>query len=165
MGEQDADHGQLAEIKGFKAEGDIGEEVFLRIYDISNGAAKMFSRQLLGFEVDGVWHTAIEMFGNEYFFQNGVLCQPAGKTAFGACVERISLGHSAIDIESLHVFIEDSRQLWTPESYDLFDNNCNNYTNFLANFLLSKNIPSHILELPGRVKDSPFYHMFFNKNK
>lgn len=128
------------------------EEVFLRIYDLSNGAAKVFSETLLGVKIDGVWHTSIEIFGNEYYFQNGLVFQPAGATHYGQHIDRISLGVTTCSKEELHVFFESSRNTWTPESYDLFENNCNNFSNYLSGFLVEKGIPPHILELPGQVR-------------
>lgn len=141
------------------------EEVFLRIYDLSQGTAKVLSERLLGFKVDGVWHTSIEIYGNEYYFQNGLVYQLAGTTYYGRIVERISLGFTDCTKEALEEFFEMSKHTWTPESYDLFENNCNNFSNYLSNFLVEKGIPSHILELPEMVKTSPMFQKFFSSQK
>ncbi|KAI4292275.1 desumoylating isopeptidase 1 [Pancytospora philotis] len=140
------------------------EEVFLRVYDLSRGAAKAMSKTLLGFQVDGVWHTAIEIYGQEYYFQNGLVCQKAGTTHYGECIERLSLGHTNCLKDALDEFFEASRHVWTPAAYDLFENNCNNFSNYLADFLVSKSIPAHILELPELVKKSPLFAQFFGRN-
>lgn len=39
--------------------------------------------------------------------------------------------------------------------YSLLEHNCNNFSDYLAKFLTGKGIPSYILELPQRVKQSP----------
>ncbi|KAI5170073.1 desumoylating isopeptidase 1 [Pancytospora epiphaga] len=137
------------------------EEVFLRVYDLSKGAAKVLSKQLLGFEIDGIWHTSIEIYGNEYYFQNGLMIQTVGTTPYGSFVERISLGHTNCSRASLEEYFELSRNHWTPESYDLFENNCNNFSNYLTDFLLQRSIPSYILELPKKVKESPAFKQLF----
>lgn len=143
----------------------VHQEVFLRVYDLSGGMAKVFSESLIGFKVDGIWHTSIEIFGNEYYFQNGLLVQPAGSTHYGQVVERISLGYTNCSQEELAEFFECSKETWTPATYNLFDNNCNNFSDWLANFLVGTSIPAHILELPEKVKASPFYQRMFGAKK
>lgn len=143
----------------------VKEEVFLRIYDLSQGAARVLSKQMLGFELEGIWHTSIEAYGNEYYFQNGLIIQTAGTTRYGAYVKRISLGHTDCSKMSLEEYFELSRHMWKPESYDLFENNCNNFSNYLADFLVQKGIPSYILELPGLVKQSPAFKQLFGMKK
>lgn len=137
------------------------EEVFLRIYDLSRGMATVMSESILGFKLDGIWHTSIELFGNEYFFQSGLFYQRAGSTHYEPYVERVSLGRTDCSRDTLHEFIELSRSTWTPAAYHLFENNCNNFSDSLAVFLLEKGIPRHILELPEKVKASPFFKNFF----
>ena len=39
-------------------------------------------------------------------------------------------------------------------TYELFQHNCNNFTNELANFLTGKGIPQEILDLPNDVLNS-----------
>lgn len=44
--------------------------VQLYIYDLTNGMAAMMSQMFLGRHIDGVWHTAVVVFGREFFFGN-----------------------------------------------------------------------------------------------
>jgi len=133
------------------------EEVFLRIYDVTQGLAKVLSPQVLGFQIDGVWHTSIEAFGKEYYFQNRLCAQKAGTTPFGRCNERVSMGMTDCSEEELVEFFEASKSMWVPENYHIIENNCNNFTDWLAQFLVNKGIPSHILELPRKLKDTEFF--------
>ncbi len=41
------------------------------------------------------------------------------------------------------------------ETYDLFKNNCNNFTNECANFLTGKGLPEHITGLPNEILNTP----------
>ncbi len=129
-----------------------GNEVFLHIYDISNGMAAAFSKSLLGIQVDGIWHTSIEVFGKEYFYQNGLKQEEVGKSVFGSSKESISLGFTDCTEETFNDFFENSKYTWTSENYDLFENNCNNFSNMVACFLVDKNIPNYILEVPEKIK-------------
>lgn len=46
-----------------------------------------------------------------------------------------------------------------PQSYDLFLNNCNNFTHDLSMFLVGKGIPEHIRALPERFLNTPLGQM------
>ncbi len=58
-------------------------EVRLNIYDLSNGMAKQFSRQLVGKQIDGIYHTGIVIYNKEYYFGGGISWDPPGRTPFG----------------------------------------------------------------------------------
>lgn len=137
------------------------EEVFLRVYDLSNGMAKILSKSLIGVQVDGVWHTSVEAYGNEYFFHGGLVMQKAGTTVFNPCVERVSLGITNCSQEMLEEFFRSCEPNWNENTYDFFDNNCNNFTNWMTNFLVGKDIPQHILDLPKKVKDCEQFRQLF----
>jgi hypothetical protein len=47
-------------------------KVKLFTYDISNGMAKSFSPMFIGKVIEGVWHTSLVVYGNEYFYGGGV---------------------------------------------------------------------------------------------
>ena len=54
------------------------QRVKLLVYDLSRGMASQMSEQFLGQRIDGIWHTGVECFGNEYFFGGGIQCARAG---------------------------------------------------------------------------------------
>ena len=54
------------------------QRVKLLVYDLSRGMASQMSEQFLGQRIDGIWHTGVEVFGNEYFFGGGIQCVRAG---------------------------------------------------------------------------------------
>lgn len=141
-----------------------GVEVFLRIYDLSNGMAKALSQQMIGIQVDGVWHTSIEAYGREYFFHGGLVVQNAGTTMFNPCVERASLGYTNCSLEALDDFFRSCESSWNERTYDFFENNCNNFTNWMANFLVGKDIPRYILDLPKKVKGNEKFRQLFGLN-
>jgi len=54
-----------------------GVPVKLYVYDLSMGMARQFSQAFVGRQFEGIWHTGIVVYGNEYFFGGGLQCMPA----------------------------------------------------------------------------------------
>ncbi|TKA29111.1 hypothetical protein B0A50_03621 [Salinomyces thailandicus] len=134
-------------------------EVELYVYDLTHGMARQMSQQLLGFKIDAVYHTSLVFNGIEYFFGAGVQTCYAGTTHHGQPMEKIRLGTTQLPLETILEYLESLKQIYTPESYDLFAHNCNNFTNDFAMFLIGKGIPDHITSLPRRVLETPFGRM------
>lgn len=134
-------------------------DVSLYVYDLSKGMARAMSQQFLGIQIDAVYHTAIVLNGVEYFFGAGVqTCYP-GSTHHGRPMEIVPLGQTQLPIEVILEYLESLKQIYTPESYDLFAHNCNNFSNDFSMFLVGKGIPEHITSLPETVLQTPFGQM------
>merc|ERR1712123_254632 len=80
-------------------------DVQLYIYDLSQGFAAMMSEPLLGFKLEAIYHTAIIVYGKEYYYGGGIsgtgineLDRP-GTTQLGAPMRRVTLGATEIDQE------------------------------------------------------------------
>ncbi|KAM0700859.1 hypothetical protein Q7P35_012581 [Cladosporium inversicolor] len=134
-------------------------DVKLYVYDLSQGLARSMSKQFLGIQIDAVYHTSLVFNNVEYFFGAGVqTCYP-GASHHGQPMEIIPMGKTDIDLETILDYLESLKQVYTPESYDLFAHNCNNFTHDFAMFLLGVGTPDHITSLPQRVLDTPFGRM------
>ncbi|KAH9834260.1 Desumoylating isopeptidase 1 [Teratosphaeria destructans] len=134
-------------------------EVELYVYDLTHGMARQMSRQFLGIQIDAVYHTSLVFGGIEYFFGAGVQTCYAGQTHHGHPMEKILLGSTNLPLETILEYLESLKQIYTPESYDLFAHNCNNFSNDFAMFLVGRGIPDHITSLPARVLETPFGQM------
>ncbi|EAT76626.2 hypothetical protein SNOG_16047 [Parastagonospora nodorum SN15] len=117
------------------------------------------SRQFLGIQIDAVYHTSIVLDNIEYYFGQGVQTCRAGATHHGQPMEKIKLGRTDLPIEIILEYLESLKEVYTPESYDLFAHNCNNFSNDFAMFLVGKGIPEHITSLPETVLNTPFGQM------
>jgi len=135
-------------------------KVILHVYDLSMGLAKSMSSSLIGKQIDGIWHTGVVVYGLEYFYGGGVQRLPPNQVVqnFGLTpVDTIELGETEMEQEDFHQFLETIQSRYTAETYDLFHNNCNNFSHEVAKFLTgSDQIPSYIIDLPGDVLQTPF---------
>ncbi|KAI0883253.1 P-loop containing nucleoside triphosphate hydrolase protein [Annulohypoxylon maeteangense] len=134
-------------------------DVHLLVYDLSNGLAKQLSFSLLGFQLDAIYHTSIELEGMEYVYDSGINVIKPGTSHLGSPLERIHLGKSELPMEIIVEYLESLKEIYTPQAYDLFRHNCNNFSNDFSTFLVGKGIPDHIANMPQDVLDSPFGRM------
>ncbi|XP_071498139.1 uncharacterized protein [Diadema antillarum] len=134
-----------------------GQDVNLYIYDLTKGLAKQLSQVLLGKQLDGIWHTGIVVYGREYFFGGGGIesCRPCG-TILGQPTQVHRLGTTQV---TYSLFLEYLGELgmsaYCGEKYNLFNHNCNNFSNDVSQFLTGNSIPSYITELPQEVLNTP----------
>ncbi|KAF1815754.1 thioredoxin domain-containing protein [Eremomyces bilateralis CBS 781.70] len=129
-------------------------DVQLYVYDISR-----VSQQFLGTQIDAVYHTSIVLNNVEYYFGQGVQQSYPGTTHHGEPMEVLHLGKTEIPMDVILDYLQSLKQVYTPESYDLLLNNCNNFTHDLSTFLVGKGIPDHITGLPETFMNSPFGYL------
>lgn len=132
------------------------------IYDLSKGMARSLSQAFLGKRIEGVWHTGIVVYGEEFYFggMGGIeACSPGG-TFLGQPDSIVDLGHTQIphDVFLGHLY-DLSQSTFRPSCYHLLDNNCNNFSSELAQFLTGNDIPSNITGLPAEVLSTPLGQM------
>ncbi|KAK5045534.1 hypothetical protein LTR84_009152 [Exophiala bonariae] len=134
-------------------------DVQLYVYDLSQGMARQFSQALTGIQIDAIYHTAIVFNSVEYFFGQGVHRKIPGSTHHGRPMSVVDLGKTELPVDVVEEYVESLEQVYTPESYDLFLHNCNNFTQDLAMFLVGKSIPEEITSLPETFLSTPIGQM------
>ncbi|KAJ5800116.1 uncharacterized protein N7518_002184 [Penicillium psychrosexuale] len=134
-------------------------DVSLYVYDLSKGMARMYSLALTGIQMDAIYHTSIVLNGIEYYFGQGIQTATPGSTHHGQPMEIVKLGTTELPNEVIEEYLGSLATIYTPESYDLFLHNCNNFTQDLAMFLVGKSIPDHIINLPRTFLETPFGQM------
>ncbi|XP_060839127.1 uncharacterized protein LOC132920630 isoform X3 [Rhopalosiphum padi] len=138
--------------------GEAGEEVVLYVYDLTGGMAKSLGQSLLQKNIEGIWHTAIIVFGKEYFFgSNGIsVCDP-GTTALGNPLRTHSLGKTCLPEDVFQEYLRGLEQdTFSADKYNLLRHNCNNFSNEISQFLCGNCIPNYILDLPNEILNTPF---------
>ncbi|KAL0467041.1 thioredoxin [Neurospora intermedia] len=134
-------------------------DVHLLVYDLSRGLAKQMSVGLLGFQLDAVYHTSIQLNGKEYVYDGNIVSIIPGSSHLGRPLEEMYLGKTELPMEVIEEYLDSLREIYTVETYDLWTHNCNNFSNDLATFLLGKGIPDYIVNMPQTVLSSPMGQM------
>ncbi|KAK3299283.1 P-loop containing nucleoside triphosphate hydrolase protein [Chaetomium fimeti] len=132
-------------------------DVHLLVYDLSRGLARQMSLGLLGFQLDAIYHTAIQLNGREYVYDGSIVAIRPGSSHLGQPMQKLHLGTTELPMDVIEEYLDSLREIYT--AYDLWRHNCNNFSNDFATFLLGKGIPSHITNMPQTVLDSPFGQM------
>lgn len=130
-------------------------DVHLLVYDLSQGMARQMSMGLLGFQLDAIYHTSIELDGLEYVYDGNVVAITPGSSHLGQPLQRLHLGKTQLPMDVIQQYLESLREIYTVQAYNLWKHNCNNFSNDLATFLLGTGIPDHILHMPDAVLQSP----------
>ncbi|XP_032913687.1 desumoylating isopeptidase 1 [Catharus ustulatus] len=132
--------------------------VKLYVYDLSKGMARRLSPLMLGKQLDGIWHTSIIVHKDEFFYGSGGIssCAPGG-TLLGPPDTVVDLGNTEVTEEIFLEYLSSlGESMFRGESYNLFEHNCNTFSNEVAQFLTGKKIPSYITDLPSEVLATPF---------
>lgn len=131
---------------------EVSYPVELYVYDLSGGLARQLSASLLGRQIDAVYHTSIVIkysTPREFFFGQGISITSPGGSHHGRPMEVVPLGSTSIDEETWNEILQDLRTRYTPAAYNLMTNNCNNFSDEVANILVGRSIPAHITSLPS----------------
>lgn len=135
-------------------------KVSLNVYDLSQGMARQLSMTFLGKAIEGIWHTGIVVYGNEYYFGDGIKHDPVGQTPYGTPLRSVDLGVTHVPKDVFEIYLQEISPGYTAQTYSLLNHNCNNFSNEVAQFLVSTTIPDYILQLPNEVMNSPMGALF-----
>jgi len=144
--------------------------VQLVLYDLSQGMARNLSAQFLGgpeHAIDLIPHTGIVVFGKEYFFGgSGIAVEDPIYFRSSRNMHPISIETLGTTTVSKNEFEDwcvrqqsnnNSGRKFAGQDYDLFENNCNNFSNSAAIYglKLGGGVPQYILDIPGKFLASP----------
>ena len=129
-------------------------KVSLHVYDITNSPSERTNNSIIqinnifkdGIGVGGIFHGAIEVFGEEWSFGycergSGVFSCPPHSNPMYTYRDTIELGVTALDQQRVAVVLTDLTQCWEGRHYDLLQRNCNHFCDELAQSLGAGKIP------------------------
>lgn len=70
-------------------------------------------------------------------------------------IEEIDLGETELGQETFEEFLKTVESKYSSATYDIFTNNCNNFSDEAVKFLLGSGIPNHIIDLPNEFLRTP----------
>ena len=103
-------------------------KVIVYQYDLTGGLAKNMSRSFIGKQIDGIWHTAVCVFGKEYFYGGGICIGEPKKTPYGYPVKELDFGYTNKTQADLTAYIKSINSQFTMSTYDVLRHNCNHFT-------------------------------------
>uniref|UniRef100_A0AC11EIX4 Desumoylating isopeptidase 1 n=1 Tax=Ovis aries TaxID=9940 RepID=A0AC11EIX4_SHEEP len=135
-----------------RGERDTAEES-LRSAPKRNSSCSPWGKQL-----EGIWHTSIVVHKDEFFFGSGGISScPPGRTLLGPPDSVVDVGSTEVTEEIFLEYLSSlGESLFRSEAYNIFENNCNTFSNEVAQFLTGRKIPSYITDLPSEILSTPF---------
>jgi len=124
----------------------------LNIYDLSQGLASQFSLAILGIHLKAVYHTSITVYNKEFYFNSMGIQQhsPPLTTHFGKPIEVRDMGGTYIPEMVFQEFVNDLDEFKSGK-YDVFMNNCNDFTRISLEFLNDQVLDEEISGMSKRV--------------
>ncbi|XP_029404050.1 desumoylating isopeptidase 1 isoform X2 [Mus pahari] len=131
--------------------------VKLYVYDLSKGLARRLSPIMLGKQLEGIWEghclgpqTLWLMWGTQKSQKKSFwnTCPPWGSLCFVTVTPQSWCWPSHL--------LSTPLSMYRGEAYNLFEHNCNTFSNEVAQFLTGRKIPSYITDLPSEVLSTPF---------
>ncbi|XP_058045636.1 desumoylating isopeptidase 1 isoform X1 [Ahaetulla prasina] len=103
-------------------------------------------------------HTSIVAHRDEFFYGSGGISScPPGGTLLGPPDSVVDLGYTEVSEDLFLEYLSSlGESIFRGDSYNLFDHNCNTFSNEVAQFLTGRKIPSYITDLPSEVLATPF---------
>jgi hypothetical protein len=88
-------------------------DVHLLTYDLSQGIARQMSQGILGFHLDAVYHTSVELGGREWVYDGGIVAIVPGSSHLGRPMERILLGRTELPADVVDEYIDSIKGVFT----------------------------------------------------
>ena len=125
------------------------------IYDLSGGIVKGLSQAILGKEIEGIYHTAVYVFGKEYYYSGGINKSSPRKTQFGIPIKEINFGYTNKTQKEFESYLRSISSSFTSQNYNLISHNCNHFSDTALFFLTGNHLPSHILKQHEEILKTP----------
>jgi hypothetical protein len=91
-------------------------DVHLLVYDLSRGLARQMSLGLLGFQLDAIYHTAIQLNGREYVYDGNIVAIRPGSSHLGQPMQKLHLGTTELPMDVIEEYLDSLREIYTVEA-------------------------------------------------
>ncbi|KAH9979212.1 PPPDE putative peptidase domain-containing protein [Russula vinacea] len=119
---------------------------------------RAMSTQLIGRQIDGIWHTSVVVFNKEIFYGRGIEMTTPDIPSWQP-LQVIDMGETALDEQIFEEYLAEMRDHYTADKVCLLLPrlyfNCNSFTNDCIGFLTGGSIPSWIKDLPADFLSTP----------
>lgn len=136
-----------------------GTPVMFYQYDLTQGMAKSFGKMLIGRPVEGIWHTAVVVFGKEYFYGGGIQIGSPKQTPYGIPVKEVKFGYTDKDMATFEKYLKTIDSKFSTDTYDVLKHNCNHFTDNALYYLTGKHLPNAILNQHEQLLSTPMGKM------
>uniref|UniRef100_A0A8C3I8G9 palmitoyl-protein hydrolase n=1 Tax=Chrysemys picta bellii TaxID=8478 RepID=A0A8C3I8G9_CHRPI len=136
--------------------------VKLYVYDLSKGMARRLSPLMLAphdlNKRTGWFQSKTESaLPPKHLLKRETAGWDLGGTLLGPPDSVVDLGSTEVTEEIFLEYLSSlGESMFRGESYNLFEHNCNTFSNEVAQFLTGRKIPSYITDLPSEVLSTPF---------
>lgn len=88
-------------------------DVHLLVYDLSRGLAARLSKDLLGFQLDAIYHTSIKLNGREYVYDGNIVSIVPGTSHLGRPLQELPLGQTRLPMSVIEEYLDSLREVYT----------------------------------------------------
>jgi len=118
--------------------------VIINVYDLNEMNDSLYGMGL------GMYHSGVQIGGLEWTFAGGAgIYSDSPKSAPATFRESIDMGEFAGGSRDVDSILDDLRQKFKPNSYNLLSQNCNSFAEAFVERLLAKPLPPYINRLAG----------------
>eukprot|EP00051_Salpingoeca_urceolata_P005842 m.77973 g.77973 ORF g.77973 m.77973 type:complete len:160 (+) comp14567_c0_seq2:1318-1797(+) len=129
------------------------------MYDLSHGMMAQMSPHMLGRQLSGVWHTAVVVYGKEFYFGGGIQSASPGTTPAGQPLKTIDYGHTEVPEWLLQEHLSGLHAKFNASTYHLLERNCNHFAEEVLQLLCGKSLPDEVRNLPADFASTPLGQM------
>ncbi|KAH0478186.1 MAG: uncharacterized protein KVP18_003729 [Porospora cf. gigantea A] len=133
-------------------------DVILRVYDVSQGVARRWSRLVLGQFLEAVYHTGVLYRGREYYYCGSIQRSRPEEVAKIYALDflrSVRLGQSEMAVRDFENMLHSKRHLYTPETYDIAKWNCNHFSDRAVRYLTGRGIPLKYTHQTEQISRNP----------
>ena len=113
-------------------------------YDLTNGYGPKICKFMTGIDIEGVWHTSLVVYGN-------------GCTPYGTPLKKSFFGKTTKTKEEFEEYLEkELDSVYNADTYHIYKNNCNHFTNAICLYLCNKPLAEDIVNQYKTLQGTPF---------